>query len=83
MNEVITAVFGNGSAATAAVHDLEVAKIPSVEIIPDRQRNADAGNRGPSPQCALVTVAVDEPHADLVSGILNMYAPVAVQKRAA
>jgi hypothetical protein len=82
MSEVITAVFGNGSAATAAVHDLEIARIPTVRIVPDTLRDA-ARDRDPSRQCAVVTVAVDEPHADLVSGILDMYAPVAVQKRAA
>ena len=82
MSEVITAVFGNGSAATAALNDLKVAQIPSVRIVPDpRRRNSRL--RDLSQHCALVTVAVDEPHADLVSGILSMYAPVAVQKRAA
>lgn len=83
MSEVITAVFGNGSAATAAVQDLEVAKIPSARIVPNSLRNANSRNRDPSPQCALVAVAVDGPHANLVSSIFTMYAPVAVRKRAA
>jgi hypothetical protein len=79
MSEVITAVFGAASAASAAVYDLEVAKIPSAKITPDTRANANY----PARECAMVTVAVDERHADLVSGILNMYAPVAVQRRAA
>jgi hypothetical protein len=76
---VITAVFGASSAAVAALHDLEVANIPSARIMPDRRGHAIY----PSRECKLVTVAVAEPHAELVSGILNMYAPVLIQKRAA
>lgn len=83
MSEVITAVFGAASAASAAVNDIEVAKIPSAKVIPDSQRDEKACSRVPSLECAMVSVAVDGPHADLVSGILRMYAPVTVRKRAA
>lgn len=82
MSQVITAVFGNPSAASAAVQDIEVANIPSARIVRDTASNEN-WRHNPSRQCAMVTVAVDEPHAALVSGIFRMYAPVTLQKDAA
>ena len=83
MSEVITAVFGDGSAASAALDDLKAARIPSARVIPNARSNGTALYPDPSRQCAMISVAVDDPHAELVSGILGMYAPVAVRKRAA
>jgi len=67
MTELVTAVFGAASVAEAAIHDLEAARIPSAVI----QREFG------------VTVAVDEKHADAVTGILKQRGPVDIEEHTA
>ena len=71
MTETVIAVFDDASAADAAVQDLEVARVPSAGI---RREIGD----GPGP---VVTVTVDEMHADAVTGILNQHGPLHLEER--
>jgi len=78
MTEVIRAVFAAASAAGAAIHDLQVARIPSATISRVNTRESEQGHLRP-----LVTVAVDNMHADAITGILNLHGPLGIKKRAA
>jgi len=60
----------DASAADAALQDLEVARIPSTGI------RGEVGTPGP-----VLTVTVDEMHADAVTGILNQHGPIHVEER--
>jgi hypothetical protein len=88
MTEIVTAVFETPTIAEAAVQDLNVARIPSAIIQrgagnsalredSDRvwHRNANAWQR------PMVTVAVDEMHADAVTGILRQFGPLDIEER--
>jgi hypothetical protein len=70
MTETVIAVFDGASAAEAALPDLEVARIPSAGI--RRETRND-----PKP---VVTVTVDEMHADAVTGILNQHGPLHLEE---
>jgi hypothetical protein len=70
MSETVIAVFDDASAADAALQDLEVARIPSTGI------RREVGTPGP-----VLTVTVDEMHADAVTGILNQHGPIHVEER--
>lgn len=98
MAEIVIAVFEAASAADAAVRDLEVARIPSAvigrEISGDRERRdsgdvsawqgtASAWHRKRCRGWPSVTVAVDEIHAAVVTGILNQYGPLEIEERSA
>jgi hypothetical protein len=90
MTELVTAVFGAASVAEAAVHDLEVAQIPSAVIQREFGSGADssasAWNRSTSAsawQRPMVIVAVDELHVDAVAGILKQFGPLEIEERAA
>jgi hypothetical protein len=78
MAEVIRAVFAAASAADAAIHDLQVARIPSATISRANTRESEQGHLRP-----LVTVAVDNMHADAITGILNQHGPLGIEERAA
>jgi len=78
MTEVIKAVFAAASAADAAVHDLQVARIPSATISRANTRDSEQSHLRP-----LVTIAVDDMHADAITGILNQYGPLDIEERAA
>jgi hypothetical protein len=78
MTEVIRAVFAAVSTADAAVHDLQVARIPSATISRTNARDSEQNRGRPS-----VTVAVDDMHADAITGILNQYGPLDIEERAA
>ena len=73
MSEVIRAVFATTSAADAAAHELQVARIPSATISQDSEQ---------SRKRPTVTVAVDDMHADAITGILNQYGPLDLEERA-
>jgi len=90
MTEIVTAVFETPSTADAAVSDLKVARIPTAVVqrggsnttIRDDsdaiwQRNASHW------QMPVVTVAVDEMHADAVTSIMKQYGPVRIEERMA
>ena len=78
MTEVIRAVFAAASAADAAVHDLQAARIPSATISRTNVRDSDRSRGRP-----WVTVAADNMHADAITGILNQYGPLGIEERAA
>jgi hypothetical protein len=88
MTELVIAVFETPTIAEAAVQDLNVARIPSavVQRGPGNSalredsnavwhRNANAWQR------PMVTVAVDEMHADAVTGILRQFGPLDIEER--
>ena len=90
MTELVTAVFDTPAKAEAAVQDLNVARIPSAVVQRGTgnstlrvdsnavwQRNANAWQR------PMVTVAVDEMHADAVTGILRQFGPLDLDERVA
>jgi hypothetical protein len=85
MTEIVVAVFETSSSADAAVEDLTAARIPSAAVqrggshsaLPVWHRNA---NRWQMP---MVTVAVDEMHANAVTGILKQHGPVNLEVREA
>jgi hypothetical protein len=81
MNQIVVAIFDGQSSADAAVQDLEGARIPSVVI--KRYAAADAEERitptgfeGHPEGCPLVTVSVDDAHAEAVTGILKQHGSV-------
>jgi hypothetical protein len=88
MTEIVTAVFETPAMAEAAVQDLNVARIPSAVI---QRGTGDSALRADSNavwhrnanawQRPMVTVAVDELHADAVTGILRQFAPLDVDER--
>ena len=83
MTELVLAVFDAASAAGAAAHDLEVARIPSAVIrreVSDRNPKRPDSARAARPS---VIVAVDEMHALAVTGILNQHGPLEVEARVA
>jgi hypothetical protein len=87
MTEMVIAVFDATSAADAAVQDLEVARIPSAVIrreVPDNPELRDDSTRHGAQIRGrpVMTVAVDDIHAELVTGILDQYAPLDIQERA-
>jgi hypothetical protein len=90
MIEIVTAVFETPANAEAAVQDLNVARIPSAVVQRGTSssalredsnavwhRNANAWQR------PRVTVAVDEMHADAVTGILRQFGPLDIEERPA
>jgi hypothetical protein len=89
MTEMVIAVFETASAADAAVQDLGVARIPSAVIRRGmRDDPALPDNRSTSGRqskrvygLSSVTVAVDEIHAGVVTGILNQYGPLEIEER--
>jgi hypothetical protein len=90
MTEIVIAVFDASSAADAAVQDLEVARIPSAVIRRETRdvselradSSASAWHSKQNREWTSVTVAVDEMHADAVTGILNQYGPLQIEERA-
>jgi hypothetical protein len=81
MNQIVVGIFEGQSSADAAVQDLEGARIPSVVI--KRYAAADAEERitptgfeGHPEGCPLVTVSVDDAHAEAVTGILKQHGSV-------
>jgi len=78
MTEVIRAVFAAASAADAAVHDLQVARMPSATIT--RTNTRDSAQRHLR---SSVTVTVDDMHADAITGILNQYGPLDIEEHVA
>jgi hypothetical protein len=87
MTELVTAVFEAPSEAEAAARDLEVARIPSAvirrQIDPDGSAStwhaiAGAWHSKRSGDKPSVTVAVDEIHETLVTGILTQHGPLEV-----
>ena len=81
MNQIVVAVFEGQSSADAAVDDLEVAKIPSAGIkrhaaADPEERITPLGFEGHPQGCPLVTVAVDDAHAEAVTGILKQHGSV-------
>jgi hypothetical protein len=89
MTEIVRALFETPATAEAAMQDLRVARIPSAVIQggdggtsghgsePLWKRNASAWQR------PMVTVAVDEMHADVVTGILRQFGPLNIEERLA
>ena len=91
MTEIVRAVFDTASTANAAMEDLKVARVPSAVMQmtsatvqrlqsnspSDWRRSADAWQR------PLVKVAVEEIHAPMVVGILNLYGPLHIDHQAA
>ena len=88
MTEIVIAVFETTTIAEAAVQDLNVARIPSAVVQRGAgnsalredsdgvwHRNANAWQR------PMVTVAVDEMHADAVTGILRQFGPLDIEER--
>jgi hypothetical protein len=87
MTEVVVAVFAASRAADAAVRDLKVARIPSAVIqqgVSDHSSLHDGKAVWHSVASAwqkpLVTVAVDEKHADAVTGILRQYGALKIEE---
>ena len=81
MNQIVVAVFEAESSADAAVQDLEVARIPSVIIkryaaADPEERITPTGSEGHPQGCSLVTVSVDDGHAEAVTGILKRHGSV-------
>jgi hypothetical protein len=81
MNQIVVGVFDGQSSADAAVQDLEGAKIPSVVIKryaadDAEERITPTGFEGHSEGCPLVTVSVDDAHAEAVTGILKQHGSV-------
>ena len=74
----VVAGFDTASLADMALQDLEVARIPSAVVQryaaadPDQRITPDGHSRG----CAMVTVTVDELHAEAVTEILNQHGSV-------
>jgi hypothetical protein len=90
MTEIVTAVFATSSTAEAAMNHLKVARIPSAVV---QRGNSDSALREDSNalrhqnaknwQRPSVMVAVDEMHADAVTGILKQHAPLNIEGRVA
>jgi len=90
MTEIVVAVFETPSSADAAVEDLTAARIPSAAV---QRGGSDSALREDSSavwhrtanrwQMPLVTVAVDEMHANAVTGILKQHGPVNLEVREA
>jgi hypothetical protein len=88
MTEVVIAVFNAASAADAAVQDLEAARIPSAVIRREVRDNLDLRDDSTRHGAHIrgrpvVTISVDDIHAELVTGILDQYGPLDIQERAA
>jgi hypothetical protein len=92
MTELVIAVFEAASAANAAIQDLEVARIPSAVIqhetgsgpqLRDDSNTSDWRRSASAWQRPIVTVAVDDMHADAVSGILKQHGPLEIEERPA
>ena len=84
MNEVVVAVYRSASAAEVAVEDLKVARVPSATIRqfvsdPEAQEGLlELDNHRIASGDRVVTVTVQDRHADAVMGILDMQAPIAL-----
>lgn len=76
MTEIVTAVFETPTTAEAAIQDLKVARIPSAVVQRGELRedsNAVWHRNANTWQRPMVTVAVDDMHADAVTGILRQF----------
>jgi hypothetical protein len=87
MIEIVRALFETPATAEAAIRDLKVARIPSAVVRrgggdsalgadsnASWHRNANAWQR------PMITVAVDEMHADAVTGILRQFGPLRIEE---
>jgi hypothetical protein len=86
MTETVTAVFETSTTAEAAIQDLKVARIPSAVVQRGalREDSSAVWHRNANTwQRPMVTVAVDEMHADAVTGILRQFGPVNLEERGA
>jgi hypothetical protein len=87
MTEIVRALFESPATAEAAIEDLKVARIPSAVV---RRGGGDSALRTDSNaiwhrnanawQRPMITVAVDEMHADAVTGILRMFGPLRIEE---
>ena len=80
MTEVVLAVYGTARAAETAIADLQTARVPTTKIVSDPAARAgfvESCKLGrPAGNNVVVAVTVDERHASLVLGILEMQAPI-------
>jgi hypothetical protein len=85
MTEVVVALYKNARAAETAVADLMVAKVPTTSIVSDPAICAgllDGCKLGEAPGTGVVAATVDERHASLVRGILDMQGPAVITEAA-
>ena len=90
MTEIVRALFETPATAEAAIQDLSVARIPSAVV---RRGSGDSVLRTDSDaiwhrnanawQRPIVTVVVDEMHADAVTGILRQFGPLRIEEHLA
>ena len=90
MTEIVTAIFETPSTADAVVSDLKVARIPTAVVerggseTTIREDSDAIWHRNASHwQMPMVTVAVDEMHANAVTSIMRQYGPVRIEERMA
>jgi hypothetical protein len=90
MTEIVTAVFETPATAEAAMQDLQVARIPSAVVqrgggdsVLRKDSNAVWHHKASAWQRPMVRVAVDEMHADAVTGILRQFGPLSIEERVA
>jgi hypothetical protein len=90
MTEIVTAVFETPWTADAAARDLKVARIPTAVVqrggsdTTIREDSNAIWHRNASQwQMPVITVAVDEMHADRVTSIIRQYGHVRIEERMA
>jgi hypothetical protein len=78
---VVVAVYNTTRAAETTVADLQIARVPTTRIVSDpaaRAGLAESCKLGRSSGSGVVAVTVDDRHASLVLGILQMQAPASM-----
>ena len=81
MTAVVVALYKTARAAGTALDDLTVAHVPTARVVSDPAACVgllDKCNRDETPGNGVVAVTVDERHASLVMGILDMQGPTVI-----